>query len=79
MAESFIGIFNCNMSLVFTFLYATNQAKDLTLKGTWDFQMKLARKAGDESERWDKTKKKDLTVNNPEEDRNQAFASGTGG
>ena len=49
---------------------------DLTLKRTWDFQTKLARKVGDES---DKTKKKDLTVNNPEEDKNQAFSSRTNG
>ena len=37
------GLLNYNMSLVFTFLYAINQAKTLTLEGTFDFHKKLAR------------------------------------
>ena len=63
------------MLLVFTFLCTTNQTNDLTLKGTWDFQTKLVGKVGYESKRWDKTKKKDLTVNNLKEDKNQVLTS----
>ena len=64
-----LGLLNSSKSLVFTFLCATNQTKDLTLKGTWDFQTKLVEKTGDELERWDKARKKDLIVNNPAEDK----------
>ena len=67
------------MWLVFTILCVTNQAKDLTLKGTWDFQTKLVEKEGIESERWDKTKKKNLTINNPKEDKDHALAFETDG
>ena len=35
------GLLNYNMSLVFTLLYATNQAKAMTLEGTLDFHKKL--------------------------------------
>ena len=43
------------------------------------FPNKLVGKARDESERWDKTRKKDLTVNNPKKDKNQALRSRTNG
>ena len=52
------GLFNCSMSLVFTFLCATNQAKALTLEGTFVFHKKLAGEKGIESEKLDKAKKK---------------------
>ena len=71
------GLLNYSKSLVFTFLYATNQTKDLTLKGTWEFQTNLVGKTGGESEQWDKARKKDLTVKSPEEDKDQDLASGT--
>ena len=67
------------MSLVFTLLCATNQTKDLTLKKTWDFQTKLVGKKGVGLEWWDKTKKKDSTVNKFEEDKDQALVSRTDG
>ena len=53
--------------------------KDLTLKGTWKFHTNLVGKIGDESERWDKARKKDLTVNSPEEDKDLVLASKTDG
>ena len=67
------------MSLVFTFLYATNQAKALTLEGTFDFHKKLAGQKGTELEMMDKVEKTDLTEKIPKEDDIQAFASGTEG
>ena len=57
------------MSLVFTFLYATNQTKYFTLKGTWEFHTNLKEKTGGEPEKWDKARKKDLTEKSPEEDK----------
>ena len=56
---------------------ATNQTKDLTLKGTWEFHTNLVEKSGDKSGVWDKAIKKDLTVNDPEEDKFQDLASET--
>ena len=47
----------------------------MTLKETWEFHTNLVGKLGDKSERWDKVRKKDLTVNNPEEDKDQDLAS----
>ena len=35
------GLINCNMSLVFTLLYDTNQVKALILNGTLDFHKNL--------------------------------------
>ena len=65
------------MSLEFTFLCATNQTKDLTLKGTWEFQTNLVGKDGGEPKNWDKARKKDLTEKSPEEDKGQDLASET--
>ena len=73
--KSFVWFLNCSKSLVFTFLCATNQTKDLTLKGTWEFHTNLVGKCGEKSSIWDKAKKKDLTVNNPDEDKDQDLAS----
>ena len=69
------GLLNCSKSLVFAFLCATSQAKALTLKGTWEFHTNLVGKNGDKSGIWDKAIKKDLTVNNPEEDKDHDLAS----
>ena len=63
------------MSLVFTFLSATNQAKDLTLNGAWDFRTKSIGNDGDGLIWLDKTEKSDFTMNKPEEDRDQALES----
>ena len=52
------------MLLVFTFLWANNQAKALTLR-TWDFQTKLVVKNETWLEWLDKTTKKDFIVNKP--------------
>ena len=69
------GFLNCSKSLVFTFLCTTSQTKALTLKGTWGFHTNLVGKNGDESGIWDKAVKKDLTVNNPEDNKDQDLAS----
>ena len=71
------GLLNCSKSLVFTFLCATNQTKDLTLKGTWEFQTNLVGKTEGESGQWDKARKKDLTIKSSEEDKDHDLASGT--
>ena len=63
------------MTLVFTFLSATNQTKDLTLNGAWDFQTKSTRNDGVGSIWLDKTEKNDFIVNKPEEDKDQALKS----
>ena len=73
------GLLNCSKSLVLTFLYATNQTKDLTLKGTCEFQTNLVGNTGGDSEYWDKTRKKDLTVKRLEGDKDQDLLSGTEG
>ena len=70
------GLLNCSKSLVFTFLCATSQTKALTLKGTWQFHTNLVRKNGDKPGIWDKAIKKNLTVNNPEDDKDHDLASG---
>ena len=67
------------MSLVFTFLCATNQIKDFTLKGTWEFQTNLEGKTWGDPENWDNGRKKDLTEKSPEEDNGQNLAFGTEG
>ena len=61
------------MSLAFTFLYVTNQAKDLTLKGTWDFQTKLVERKGIRSRWLDKAIKKRLYYKI--KDKDQALTS----
>ena len=63
------------MSLVFTFLCATNQAKVLTFEGAFDLHKHLARRNKIRFEKLDKAKKKDLTVNKPKEDKDYAFES----
>ena len=65
------------MSLVFIFLCATNQTKDFTLKGTWEFQTNLEGKTEGEPENWDKARKKNLTEKGPEDNKGQDLASET--
>ena len=57
------------MSLVFAFLFAINQAKDLILNGACDFQTKLVRKNGIGLVWLDKTKRNNFTVSKPKEDK----------
>ena len=73
------GLLNCCKSVVLTFLWATNQTKNLTLKETWEFQTNLVGKTGGESENLDKARKKYLTVKSPEGDKDQDLISGTKG
>ena len=58
------------MSLVFTFLDVTNQAKTLTLDKTLDFQKKLIGEKGIGFEKLDMAKKSDFTKNKLVEDKN---------
>ena len=51
------------MSLVFTFLSTTNQAKALTFGGDFDFQIELTRRKGIRLEDLNNAMKKDLTEN----------------
>ena len=63
------------MSLVFTFLCATNQARALTFERAFDLHKNLVRRNKMGFEGLDKAKKKDLTVNKPKEDKDQTFES----
>ena len=67
------------MLLIFTFLCVTYQAKDLTLRKTWDFQIKLVRRKGIGAKWSDKAAKKDFTVNKLEENKDQAITFGANG
>ena len=53
------GLLNYSMSFVFTFLCATNQVEILTLDGTSDFHINLAREKGTISDILDKAMKND--------------------
>ena len=63
------------MSLVFTFLSTTNQAKAFTFSGAFDFQIKLAGRKGIRLEDLDKAMKKDLTENELVGDKHQPLES----
>ena len=52
------------MSLVFTYLCATNQGENLTLDGTLDFHINLVQEKGITSDVLDKAMKNDLIANN---------------
>ena len=70
------GLPNCNISLAFTFLCATNQAKALTFGGAFAFhKKKLAGKNGKGFDKLDKAKKKKITENEHKEDKDQIFES----
>ena len=63
------------MSLVFNFLYTTNQAKALTFEGAFDLHDKLAERNRIGFEKLDKAKKKYVSMNKSENDKDQAFKS----
>ena len=63
------------MSLVFTLLYATYQAKALILYETLDFHINLAREKKTIFDILDKIMKNDLTKKSPEEINDHALAS----
>ena len=65
------GLLNCSMSLVFTFLCTTNQAKARTFKGAFDFQTNLAKRYKNELEK--------KIENKPKENKNQALEPMTEG
>ena len=62
------GLLNCSMSLVFTFLCATNHAKALTLEGTLDLHKKLVGQNITEYDKTDKAQKNNFTEKTPKED-----------
>ena len=66
------------MSLIFIFLSATNQAKVMTLEGTFDFHKNLVGRKGTKTNNLVKPTKKDFTENTPEEGT-QVFVFGTNG
>ena len=72
-------LLNCSMSLVCTFLCATNQAKAMILEETLDFHKNFAGWKGTEFHKLNKANKKDFTENTPEEEGTKAFAFGTNG
>ena len=63
------------MSLVFTFLYVTSQAKVLTLDEALDFHKNLARKKETRSDILDKAIEKDFNKNKLEDNNDQVLAS----
>ena len=60
---------------MFTFPCTTNQARILTFEGALNFHKNLARRNKIGFEKFDKAKKKDLTVNKPNEDKDQVLES----
>ena len=65
------------MSLPFTFLCATNQAKALTLGGAFDFYKKKnwQERMGKDLINWTRPRKKKITENEHKEDKDQIFES----
>ena len=63
------------MSLVFTFLYITNQATPLTFERAFDFQINLVGMSGIGFKDLDNIVKKDFIENEPEEKKDQALES----
>ena len=64
---------------MFTFPCTTNQAKVFTFEGAFNFHKNLARKNKIRFENFDKAKKKDLTKNKSDEDKDQALEFATEG
>ena len=60
---------------MFTFTCTTNQARALSFEGAFDFHINLARRNKIGFEKFDKDKKKDLTVNKLDEDKDQVLES----
>ena len=67
------------MLLVFTFPCTTNQAGALTFEGAFELYKNLVGRNKIGFEKFDKAKKKDLTKNKPDEDKEQALESATEG
>ena len=64
---------------MFTFPCTTNQARALTFEGAFELHKNLARRNKIGFEKFDKAKKKDLTENKLDEDKDQAIESATEG
>ena len=62
-----------------TFPCITNQARALTFEGTFDLHKKLVGRNKTGFEKFDKPKKKYLTKNKPDEDKDQTLESATEG
>ena len=62
-----------------TFPCITNQARALTFEGAFDLYKKLIKRNKIRFEKFDKAKKKDLTKNKPDEDKDQTLESATEG
>ena len=60
---------------MFTFPWATIQARALTFEGTFELHKNLVERNKIGFETFDKTKKKDFTVNKPDEDKDHALES----
>ena len=60
---------------MFTFPYATNQAKALTFEGAFELHKNLTGRNKIGFETFDKAKKKYFTENNPDEDKDHALES----
>ena len=69
------GLLNHSILLVFTFLHATNQKKTLTLNGTLDFHINLAREKKKIFNVLNKAMKNDLNENNPKKVNDHALTS----
>ena len=60
---------------MFTFPCTTNQTRALTFEGAFDFHKNLVGRNNIRFEKFDKAKRKDLTVNKPNEDKDQVLES----
>ena len=69
------GLLNCNLSLVFTFTCATNQARALTFEGAFELHKNLVERNKIGFETFDKTKKKDFIENKSDDDKYHALES----
>ena len=58
---------------MFTFPCTTNQTRALTFEGAFDFHKNLVGRNNIGFEKFDKAKRKDLTVNKPDEDKDQVL------
>ena len=64
---------------MFTFPCTTNQARALTFEGAFELHKNLSRRNKIGFEKFDKAKKKDLTENKLDEDKDQAIEFATEG
>ena len=65
----------CNLSLVFTFPCATNQARALTFEGAFELHKNLTGRNKIGFETFDKAKKKNFTENKSDDDKDHALES----